>query len=73
MTECRTYSLAQVCDVLGISKSTLKRLRRHRAFPVAPVVGIPNRYPAKQIDELADGIHAPQFRAVLPARKGRIS
>lgn len=71
MTECRTYSLADVCQVLGISPSTLRRLRRHRAFPVAPVIGIPNRYPAKVIDELADGQHVSKFGAGIPARKGR--
>lgn len=52
---CRTYSLEEVCRVLGISRRTLDRLRRHRAFPVDPVVGLPNRYPAKAIEALADG------------------
>jgi predicted DNA-binding transcriptional regulator AlpA len=42
-TPCLVYFAEDVCRALGISRSTLKRLRRFRAFPIPELPALDNR------------------------------
>lgn len=46
-----------ICDVFGISRTTLRKLRRHGAFPVTPMPALDKRtrYSRSSVERFIDG------------------
>lgn len=73
-TAPRVYLMEDVCRVLQISRSTLKRQRRLGVFPIPETESL-DRHPRWSVDAVEAWLlkhrHAPQSRRLRVVRRGQ--
>lgn len=64
MTACGTYTIDEAAQVLGVSRSTVKRRIRAGELPTIPLGGRVVRLPIVAVDRLAAGESGANLEAV---------